>query len=202
MSTAIEDVLEIVTIEICVKKEKNIIMSCIYRAPSTNLDKFINHLEILLNNLSVTKKEIYVCGDYNVDLFKYRDHKATQEFVDMMFSKGLRPLITKPSRITQSSATLIDNIFTNDLCNDISSGLLINDISDHLPVFAVCIGKELIKTPNDPYRFVRIMDKDSVDSFKNELTKEVWTDVFDKVDASEAYSCFINRFAVLQILSS
>ena len=52
-----------------------------------------------------------------------------------MYSIGLYPLIDKLSRITQYSATLIDNIFTNELTNQIISGLLINDISDHLPIF-------------------------------------------------------------------
>ena len=35
------------------------------------------------------------------------------------------------------SATLIDNIFTNDLITDKLSGLIINDVSDHLPVFSI-----------------------------------------------------------------
>ena len=47
------------------------------------------------------------------------------------------PLIDRPSRITEYSATLIDNIFTNDLITDKLSGLIINDVSDHLPVFSI-----------------------------------------------------------------
>lgn len=40
-----------------------------------------------------------------------------------------------PRRETSHCATLIDNIFTNDTENNTVSGLLINDISDHLPVY-------------------------------------------------------------------
>ena len=58
--------------------------------------------------------------------------------MDMMFSLGLYPLIDKPTRITDHSATLIDNIFTNELDSKMNSGLLISDTSDHLPIFAVC----------------------------------------------------------------
>ncbi len=51
---------------------------------------------------------------------------------------GLYPVISKPSRITSHSATLIDNIFTNNIDdNSIFSGLLMNDITDHLPVFVM-----------------------------------------------------------------
>ena len=55
-----------------------------------------------------------------------------------MYSFGLYPLITKPSRITDITATLIDNIFMNELQFQVNSGLLITDISDHVPVFAIC----------------------------------------------------------------
>jgi hypothetical protein len=40
-----------------------------------------------------------------------------------------------PTRITAHSATLIDNIFTNHLTQNLFSGIIINDLSDHLPVF-------------------------------------------------------------------
>ncbi len=55
----------------------------------------------------------------------------TDEFINTMYS------ITRPSRITSHCATLIDNIFTNDIENNTMSRLLINDISDRLPVFTV-----------------------------------------------------------------
>ena len=47
------------------------------------------------------------------------------------------PLINRPSRITEYSATLIDSIFTNNLITDKLSGLIINDVSDHLPAFSI-----------------------------------------------------------------
>ena len=62
-----------------------------------------------------------------------------------MNAAGFHPLISLRSRITPSSATLIDNIFTNNICVPMSSGLLVTSISDHLPVFAL-IGD--LGTPN------------------------------------------------------
>ena len=43
--------------------------------------------------------------------------------------------LSMPTRITAHSATLIDNIFTNHLTQNLFSGIIINDLSDHLPVF-------------------------------------------------------------------
>ena len=54
-----------------------------------------------------------------------------------MFNAGLHPVISKFTRIPSSTNSLIDNIFTNCINDDIYSGLLINDLSDHLPIFIV-----------------------------------------------------------------
>ena len=47
------------------------------------------------------------------------------------------PLINKPTIITNHSATLIDNIFTNAFRISHCSGILVNDLSDHLPIFTI-----------------------------------------------------------------
>ncbi len=120
---------------VAVKKRKNVIVSCIYRAPGSNVELFKEWMEKMfsVNN----QKDLFICGDYNIDLLNAKKHKSTEEFVDVMFSMCLFPKITKPSRITSHSATLIDNIFTNILDNNTVSGLLLNDTCDHLPVFVV-----------------------------------------------------------------
>ena len=65
-------------------------------------------------------------------------HNSTKNVLDIMYSFGLYPLIDKPTRVTDSSATLIDNIFTNELRHNLTCGILFNDISDNLPIFALC----------------------------------------------------------------
>ena len=60
-----------------------------------------------------------------------------QYFIDCLVTYSCTPLILNPTRITQSSATLIDNIFTNNLDNILKTGILINDVSDHLSVFTI-----------------------------------------------------------------
>ena len=79
-------------------------------------------------------KTIFVCGDLNIDLLKHESHNSTRNFIDIMYSLGLS-LIDKPTRITDTSATLIDNIFTNELHHNLTSGILFNDNSDHFYQF-------------------------------------------------------------------
>ena len=40
---------------------------------------------------------------------------------------------------SEQSLTLIDNIFTNDPLRPSISGLFLNDISDHLPIFSLIL---------------------------------------------------------------
>ena len=57
-------------------------------------------------------------------------------------------MITRPTRITSNTATLIVNIFANNFNNFSVSGLLFCDISDHLPIFTLFLdlNKYLNKT--------------------------------------------------------
>jgi len=97
-----------------------------YRKPGSNIEEFQSSIEHLVN---ITKyKTLYICGDFNIDLIKYNSHEPSRNFTDSLFSLGLIPLITMPTRITNTSETLIDNIFTNNLSTEHSSGILIADI--------------------------------------------------------------------------
>ena len=75
------------------------------------LDTFCESLESIINGMNINKA-IYICGYFNVDLLKNNIHTSTNNFLDMMYSLGMYPLISKPTRITSTSATLIDNIFS------------------------------------------------------------------------------------------
>ena len=117
------------------KNGKILIICCIYRAPNTDLALLNEHINLICSTNN--SKNIYICGDFNVDLLQYDKHVETNNFIDQLYSHGLQPLITRPTRITRDTKTLIDNIFTTDLNSHKQSGILINDISDHLPVYVV-----------------------------------------------------------------
>ena len=82
-------------------------------------------------------KYCYITGDYNMNILNYDIHAQTTEFVDFFYSNGFFPLINRPTPVMQSTTTLIDNIFTNNLvCTEKSpQGLFVTDISDHFPIF-------------------------------------------------------------------
>ena len=52
-----------------------------------------------------------------------------------MSSFGILPFILLPTRIAGNSATIVDNIFTNNINNTIISGNVVTDFSDHFSQF-------------------------------------------------------------------
>ena len=84
---------------------------------------------------NIDKKVPVIIGiDHNIDFLKSNVHQLTQDFIEMNIDSGLIPVISRLTRITRSSATLIDNIFiSQQLINDYRCGFLIDDLSDHLP---------------------------------------------------------------------
>ena len=128
------DIFESVFVEV-IDKGKTYIAGVVYRPPDSDIAVFHEKMGALLDN--VKDRRCYLLGDFNLDLLKSEHHSATGTFISDLNSKGLHPLISLPTRITGSSATLIDNIFTNDYLRPVSSGLLTTSISDHLPFFAL-----------------------------------------------------------------
>ena len=100
------------------------------------------------------------------------------------------PLIDRPSRITEYSATLIDHIFSNNSNEQISNGLLINDISDHPPV--ISITKEMQKPVHTTnYLLKRNTTSDAISNFCHDLEQQNWETIVETNDVNQAYSSFI-----------
>ena len=130
---------------------------------------------------------------YYIDILKHNTHNYTRTFLDYMYSFGLYPLITKPSRITDITATLIDNIFTNELQFQVNSGLLITDISDHLPVFAIC-GNQFVCRCATPSQYRRIINTSTTDKLIAELNQRTWPNVIGTLDVNLSYNNFVCEF--------
>ena len=69
---------------------------------------------------------------------------AGKAIQNILLTMHLYPLINKPTHMKHGCHTIIDNIFTNVLNTDLSSGVIIDDTSDHFPIFLLykfCYGK-------------------------------------------------------------
>ena len=127
-STSIEALFLEVKLSSC-----KFLLCTIYKPPRVQYQMFIeSFLDIYDNVNSNSFSDVMVCGDFNVNLLA----PDSSEFVNSMAEISLLPTISKPTRLSNSSATLIDNIFIKLPFNFVS-GILVYDISDHLPIFII-----------------------------------------------------------------
>ena len=129
-------------------------------------------------------------GDINIDFLKYTSHNPTEDYLDMLFTNNFIPLITKPTRITEHSRTLIDHIYTNADLRTITSGIATLDISDHLPIF--CSISKNIKRQQETIRFRDYRNFDKT-LFLQDINSINWSNLIsDSVDLHDAASTMIS----------
>jgi len=121
----------------------------------------------------------------------------TSDFLNNLLSYSFVPLIRYPTRITETSATLIDNIFVNCINLDIDSSILYSDISDHLPVAT----RIVLSSPRKDLCSInikRFYSNDQYDSFNLSLADVDCSDINMYSDnPSQTYSIFVERFCTL-----
>ena len=176
--------------EITHDKHKNKIIGVIYRPPSSSFDTFLENLETCLEHLSNEHKDIYLMGDFNIDLSLHNN--SSRRLKNILLSYALRPHIGQPTRITNSTQTLIDNIFSNNYTDSIN-GIIYSDISDHLPIFTISRIKTPITSNKDNFRMHRKETKPNIDSLITDLSQENWQDVYVEADANNAYNIFVSQ---------
>ena len=127
---------ESVFIQVKSQNKSKLVVGEIYRVPGTNEKQSIERYSYTIDKLNDEKCDYLIGTDQNFDFAKIDHHMQTAELFDAFCSRGVVPTINKPTRITHSTATIIDNIYVkgkNDL--DIKSGIITYSISDHMPVF-------------------------------------------------------------------
>ena len=154
--------------------KKSIITGSMYRPPNVDTREFLKDYEELLKKIKGENKELILGVDHNLDLLKSHCHGQTSAFLDLNLDRGIFPTITRPTRLTHTSATLIDNILvTENLLNRYESRILIDNISDHL----VCLlnVQDLLMRNNTQIEVeYRDMSKQGLDRLKEELSKTDW----------------------------
>ena len=127
-----EGKFESLFIEIQRKSGANVVVGEVYRVPGTNEVDFINCYESIVKKVKDEHKKIIIGTDQNLDYLKINSHRNTQKFFELNLTNNLLPTIFKPTRVTNTSATLIDNIYvdTEIGCNT-TSHILTTDVSDH-----------------------------------------------------------------------
>ena len=151
----------------------------------------IGRYEEILEKLNAEKCDIIFGTDHNFDYNKVNTHKNIEELFNSFDGRGVLPTITKPTRITHCTATLIDNIYVK--CNNtinVISGIFLNDISDHLAVFILVGGKPRTKD-KEPLSFkCRSITDNAVLKITDQINATDWN-MLSNMSAGRAYDYFM-----------
>ena len=130
----------------------------------------------------------------------YSINTNVRDFFNLIFQNGIFPLINRPTRVTKSSATIIDHVLTNTIIDsEVQSGIIKTDISDHFAVFALM--RTSLVQPNLKKTFIkRDINEDSIKYFKSILNSVDWdliTLITQTTTPDSSYNIFLDKFIKL-----
>ena len=130
------DDLELACIEVKLPYNKSFLVATWYRLPSSQIDLF-DEWALFLSKCDTENKELIIVGNFNCDLSKALPDSHTQRLKFLCSLYQLKQFINELTRVTSTSATLIDLILTNTRENILQSGVIHLGISDHSLVYAL-----------------------------------------------------------------
>lgn len=186
----IEGEFETIFVEI---DKHNLLVGEVYRIPNTNENKSVERYNTVISKIMKTKLNVVIGTDQNMDLLKLDTHKATSDLFDTFFNNGILPTITRPTRITHTSATLIDNIYIKcHAKSTFNSAIIITDISDHLPIFSQ-FGNTIQKANTVRNFKCRPMNDTQINAIIRSLETEDWQCLTNIGNINLAYDSLVTK---------
>jgi hypothetical protein len=171
---------------------KNIIVGTIYRPPNKKVEVFENAMNVLLLKIDKENKICYLMGDFNIDLLKSESCDYANRFIEQPFTSSFVPLITKPTRITEHTATIID-IFTNNIekVENSINGIIFTDISDHLPILHMFDSKNPVENST---KQTNVIYKREINNSNITIKNASWDNVFFQENPTKSFNEFSKIF--------
>ena len=128
--------LEMVCAEINRPHGKSFLVCTRYSPPNSDMNLF-NECEIFFQRCDTESRELILVGDLNCNVSKVSLDPHTRQLSFLCSLYQIDQLIDTPTRVTDTSATMIDLVLTNVKENIHASGVIHLGISDHSLIYAV-----------------------------------------------------------------
>ena len=182
------------------KVNKSIILGNVYRSPSREPEKFIQYLEEMFVALHRHRhKHIVFAGDFNINLLNYETDIYSQKLTDIMANHGFIQTVSRPTRITDHSATLIDHVYSNISENISSTNIVTLDLSDHLAVVTNIVlttdnTSPLVRSTKRPKTPYRRFNAENTEKFRRLISEETWAETESETDSQLKFNKFIDTY--------
>ena len=180
-------------IELHLPKYANIICGVVYRQHNSP-ERFQEYFEETIERFSASGKRIVLMGDTNLNLLRFYSCKYAQNFILSLQSFNLTPTIDKPTRVHNNSYSLIDNIVLSNIEDNIASGNIISDLTDHFSQFCYLLSTKNIYNHNCYRKLVRDYSNYSETNFLLDLSQIDLIEAVSKgSDVNKSFSLFYNK---------
>ena len=109
---AVQNGFEAITLNI-IKGSTSVMVSSIYRSPSSNPQILFNHLSAFLDDAKFKNARFILAGDFNLDLAQVALDSKVDDFINLLESHNLVSTIIMPTRVQGNSKSVIGCIFSH-----------------------------------------------------------------------------------------
>ena len=176
---------------------KDMVICNIYRPPKGDLRKAITYLDECLQTLNVSKTDLFILGDLNIN-YKNKSSPEYKKFNFFAQSNSLTQYINSTTRNTDKTKSLLDLAITNSKFVS-HAGTLDLFISDHQPIYIIHKkGRDIRQSVEFEGRSYRNFD---AVKFKELLLGLNWEGYYTLTDTDKAWAFIIDNItAALDIM--
>ena len=185
-------IFESCIVECFLPNNDKLLIAVIYRPPSSNKADFIDKFENMLSVISNLRIPFLILGDFNIDLMgclpsrQQGIDRHVLQFLECNLSHGMNPVCFIPTRITNSSFSLIDNIFAPYPCE--ATFVVMEDTSDHCILMSDFKAQKIVNKENHLKR--RNFSQVNMNELKSNLSDVGWSEVINENDPNISLDIF------------
>ena len=170
-----------------------LVVICIYRNPSSNIQILINSLDIILTHLYGQQKSIVIVGDLNVNFIA--DSPIKQQLCDFLWTHNLEAVVNCPTRVTHKSESAIDQLILDSTIFSFNIEIINTALSDHYGQKYVINTNKIKVKDNVIYKFKRIVNEENINYLKFLLSKEDWENIYSQNNIDATFEEFVHTFS-------
>ena len=136
------------------------------RQPKGQMEPFEKFLKETFSQI----KSNFMLQVISTSAFLIMIYLKKQEFLNIIYENGMIPIINKPTRVTNKTATAMNHILTNSYTETIfKTAILKCDVSDHFPICLIIPSLRVSLKNKIIYTYKRSFNEQSIFNFKKKL---------------------------------
>ena len=181
----LKDHIETIFIE-CTVNGEPLVIGMVYHRPGTSSQLFLEDMDEILEKIN---SKCILMGDLNINLLDDTNN-TVNDLINYFREHSYLPYITKPTRVSNNTATLIDHIWFNNIdTNEIlESNILFTDVTDHYAVVLHLPVRNNV--PKYKYITFRLSGQECDNAFKTSLENYNFDELMTVNDVDQAFESF------------